>query len=112
MYSLTLLLMIIVEYAKIFNKIQKKIFPYSKINHLTQGYKNHRKFIATQGPKQSTINDFWSMVWEQGSTIIIMLTNIKEKGKVCQMLEKLMYFSHLMYFSSVIKFVRYIVPKT
>jgi len=43
---------------------------------------NERKFIATQGPKFSTINDFWAMTWQQHSSIIIMLTQLTENEKV------------------------------
>ncbi|KAG8517462.1 LOW QUALITY PROTEIN: Receptor-type tyrosine-protein phosphatase epsilon, partial [Galemys pyrenaicus] len=43
------------------------------------GYREKNKFIATQGPKQETVNDFWRMVWEQRSATIVMLTNLKER---------------------------------
>nr|DBA14996.1 TPA: hypothetical protein GDO54_004263 [Pyxicephalus adspersus] len=43
------------------------------------GYKEKNKFIAAQGPKQDTVNDFWRMVWEQKSATIVMLTNLKER---------------------------------
>uniref|UniRef100_T1KVD1 Protein-tyrosine-phosphatase n=1 Tax=Tetranychus urticae TaxID=32264 RepID=T1KVD1_TETUR len=33
-------------------------------------------YIATQGPNEDTIGDFWRMVWEQNSYIIVMLTKI------------------------------------
>ena len=41
-----------------------------------------RKFIATQGPRENTIKDFWMMVWQQKSSVIVMLTGLKEKEKV------------------------------
>ena len=34
------------------------------------------------GPTSNTIMDFWEMVWEQKSTIIVMLTRLVEGGKV------------------------------
>uniref|UniRef100_A0A8C0L4I1 protein-tyrosine-phosphatase n=1 Tax=Canis lupus dingo TaxID=286419 RepID=A0A8C0L4I1_CANLU len=43
------------------------------------GYKEKNKFIAAQGPKQETVNDFWRMIWEQKSATIVMLTNVKER---------------------------------
>ncbi|CAG8736595.1 1385_t:CDS:1 [Racocetra fulgida] len=40
-----------------------------------------RRYIATQGPLDNTIDDFWLMVWEQYSTVIVMLTREQEKGR-------------------------------
>lgn len=34
------------------------------------------------GPRSSTVDDFWWMVWQESVTQIVMLTNIKEGGKV------------------------------
>uniref|UniRef100_A0A0R3RTS7 protein-tyrosine-phosphatase n=1 Tax=Elaeophora elaphi TaxID=1147741 RepID=A0A0R3RTS7_9BILA len=39
-----------------------------------------RNYILTQGPLSTTSNDFWQMVWEQNSTLIIMLNKLVEKG--------------------------------
>ncbi|XP_077910206.1 tyrosine-protein phosphatase non-receptor type 21 isoform X3 [Halichoerus grypus] len=38
-------------------------------------------YIATQGPLQSTCQDFWQMVWEQGIAIIAMVTAEEEGGR-------------------------------
>ncbi|KAI0234205.1 Receptor-type tyrosine-protein phosphatase alpha [Lamellibrachia satsuma] len=53
---------------------------YINANYI-DGYKKPNRFIATQGPNDQTAPDFWRMVWEQNSTRILMLTNIKERGK-------------------------------
>lgn len=39
-------------------------------------------YIATQGPLPETIEDFWQMVWEQKTPIIVMLTRVDEGGRV------------------------------
>lgn len=39
------------------------------------------RYIATQGPKASTVEDFWQMVLETGCHLIVMLTTLEE-GKM------------------------------
>ncbi|KAL7380804.1 hypothetical protein ABVT39_024347 [Epinephelus coioides] len=38
-------------------------------------------YIATQGPMTNTCSDFWQMVWEQGVSIIAMVTAEEESGR-------------------------------
>ena len=40
------------------------------------------RYIATQGPLSSTCLDFWYLVWEQESPLVIMLTTVVERGRV------------------------------
>lgn len=40
------------------------------------------RYIATQGPLTSTCNDFWLMVWEQKSCLIVSATPLVENGKI------------------------------
>lgn len=48
------------------------------------GFYQKNTFIATQGPSKDTVADFWRMVMEQDSSIIVMVSNLEEKGKVSQ----------------------------
>ncbi|XP_053374755.1 uncharacterized protein LOC123530832 isoform X1 [Mercenaria mercenaria] len=40
------------------------------------------RYIAAQGPLPTTCIDFWQMVWEQQSTLVVMLTTKVERGRI------------------------------
>merc|ERR1712106_290778 len=42
------------------------------LNALVNG--SNSDYIITQGPMTHTVPDFWQMVWEQGSVVIVMLS--------------------------------------
>ncbi|CAL4098877.1 unnamed protein product, partial [Meganyctiphanes norvegica] len=46
------------------------------------GYKERKKFICAQGPMDTTVDDFWRMIVEQGCGVCVMLTNLEEQGKI------------------------------
>uniref|UniRef100_H2YZU5 protein-tyrosine-phosphatase n=1 Tax=Ciona savignyi TaxID=51511 RepID=H2YZU5_CIOSA len=45
------------------------------------GYRQKRAYIATQGPLPETTDDFWRTLWEHNSTIVVMLTKLREQGR-------------------------------
>uniref|UniRef100_A0A672NWX0 Protein tyrosine phosphatase receptor type O n=1 Tax=Sinocyclocheilus grahami TaxID=75366 RepID=A0A672NWX0_SINGR len=45
------------------------------------GYNSPHEFIATQGPLPETRNDFWKMVLQQKSHIVVMLTQCNERRR-------------------------------
>ncbi|CEP18626.1 hypothetical protein [Parasitella parasitica] len=42
----------------------------------------YRRYISTQGPLPATFNDFWQVVWEQNSRVLVMLTKEEEMHKI------------------------------
>ncbi|XP_070129528.1 tyrosine-protein phosphatase non-receptor type 5 isoform X1 [Equus caballus] len=56
---------------------------YINANYI-RGYGGEEKvYIATQGPIVSTVGDFWRMVWQEHTPIIVMITNIEEMNEKC-----------------------------
>ncbi|KAJ6658385.1 hypothetical protein lerEdw1_020089 [Lerista edwardsae] len=53
---------------------------YINASHI-DGFKEPRKYIAAQGPKDETTDDFWRMVWEQKATIVVMVTRCEEGNR-------------------------------
>nr|XP_034321094.1 receptor-type tyrosine-protein phosphatase epsilon-like [Crassostrea gigas] len=54
---------------------------YTNANYIS-GLDEEKVYIASQGPKQNTLNDFWTMIWQEKVTQIVMLTNLKEGVKM------------------------------
>ncbi|XP_076859195.1 receptor-type tyrosine-protein phosphatase V-like [Brachyhypopomus gauderio] len=54
---------------------------YINASYVPGGYTSH-DFICTQAPLPSTMDDFWRMIWEQNVQVIVMVTALKDSGKV------------------------------
>uniref|UniRef100_A0A674JPD8 protein-tyrosine-phosphatase n=1 Tax=Terrapene triunguis TaxID=2587831 RepID=A0A674JPD8_9SAUR len=52
---------------------------YINANYI-DGYHRPRHYIATQGPMQETVKDFWRMIWQENSASVVMVTNLVEVG--------------------------------
>nr|XP_020474635.1 tyrosine-protein phosphatase non-receptor type 7-like [Monopterus albus] len=58
---------------------------YINANYI-KGYRGApRAYIATQGPMPHTVGDFWDMVWQERSSIIVMVTRLKENNEKCEL---------------------------
>lgn len=54
---------------------------YINANYI-DGYRKQNAYIATQGSLPETFGEFWRMIWEQRSAIVVMMTKLEERSRV------------------------------
>nr|XP_022299957.1 receptor-type tyrosine-protein phosphatase T-like isoform X2 [Crassostrea virginica] len=70
------------DHSRVVLKVDNAISSdYINANYIAGPVREH-EYIASQGPKQHTVNDFWAMIWQENITQIVMLTGLIEGGKV------------------------------
>lgn len=53
---------------------------YINASYITDADPRNPAYIATQGPLDNTVADFWQMIWEQGVVVIVNLTRLSDMG--------------------------------
>ncbi|KAK1899122.1 Tyrosine-protein phosphatase non-receptor type 7 [Dissostichus eleginoides] len=75
------------ESRVVLRNLEEEASPDRYINaNYIRGYSGApRAYIATQGPMLHTVGDFWDMVWQERSSIIVMVTRLKENNEKCEL---------------------------
>ena len=73
------------RYANIRPYLNTLVHIYSENNYINASWihiPEKYEFIATQGPLDTTIDDFWEMCYQYNTNIVIMLCQLKENDKI------------------------------
>ena len=46
-----------------------------------QGYKHKKAFIVAEGPMESTVRNFWKMIYDHNCAVVVMTSGLVEGGK-------------------------------
>ena len=44
-----------------------------------QGYKQKKAFIIAQGPMETTVRNFWKMIYDRKCAVVVMLSDLVER---------------------------------
>ncbi|KAI8890870.1 hypothetical protein K501DRAFT_167441 [Backusella circina FSU 941] len=66
------------------NLVKKHLLSKHSLYTMNKMIKNkpNRCYIATQAPLPDTFNDFWKTIWNENSTVVVMLTREEEMNKI------------------------------
>ena len=59
----------------------EECFAFFTEDYINANWVYEKKYIATQGPIDNTINDFWRMMWTTNAKTIVALCQLYEQGK-------------------------------
>ena len=45
-----------------------------------KGYKHKKAFIIAEGPLESTIRNFWKMIYDRKCAVVVMVSGLVEEG--------------------------------
>jgi protein tyrosine phosphatase len=55
---------------------------YINANYIRGWPNESNAYIATQGPLANTVVDFYRMIWQENTPVVVMITRLLERNKV------------------------------
>ena len=73
-----------ISFDSIFNSSEETVEEekYINANNIEGFYKCNNHYIATQAPLENTFQEFYEMIWQSKTNVVIALTSLVENGRV------------------------------